>query len=88
MNAPRIDRRTPIDQLPQFLTIDELAAYASIGRTAAYEFARLHGVRFGRLLRVPRDALAALRNGKDPGVNEPAAERPAARTRRHPLRTS
>jgi hypothetical protein len=70
MRAPTIDRRTPIDQLPQFLTVDELATYANIGRTAAYEFGRVHGVRFGRLLRVPRDALAALSNQKGRPVHE------------------
>lgn len=55
-----LETTTPIADLPEFLTIDELALYARIGRSAAYEFGRRHGVRFGRLVRVPREKLAAL----------------------------
>jgi len=52
-----IDRRTSVDDLPSFLTVPELMSYLKIGRTSAYEFARHHGVRIGRLQRVPREVL-------------------------------
>ena len=64
MTAPAIDRRTPVDQLPQFLTIEEVMTYLDIGRSSAYQFARQHGKRFGRLIRVPRDALTMAANGQ------------------------
>jgi hypothetical protein len=57
---PAINRRTALDDLPTFLTVIELMQYLSIGRTAAYDFARQHGVRFGRTLRVPRNTIATL----------------------------
>jgi hypothetical protein len=52
-----IDRSTPFDQLPAYLTPEEVQAYLALGRSSAYEFARRRGKRFGRLLRVPREAL-------------------------------
>jgi predicted DNA-binding transcriptional regulator AlpA len=55
--APAIDRRTPVTELPQYLTIPEIESYLQIGRSSAYEFARKHGVKIGRLVRVPREAL-------------------------------
>ena len=58
---------------PDFFTIEEAARILRIGRTAAYELARkwratdgrdgLPVVAFGRLLRVPRNALEALGGG-------------------------
>jgi hypothetical protein len=56
-SAPSIGHRLPIEELPQYLTADEMQAYLSIGRSSAYEFARQHGVRIGRPVRVPREAL-------------------------------
>jgi excisionase family DNA binding protein len=55
--ASTIDRRLPVAELPQYLTVDELMRYMSIGRSSAYAFAREHGVRIGRLVRIPREAL-------------------------------
>ncbi len=55
---PTIDRRLPVAELPQYLTVDELMRNMSVGRTSAYAFAREHGVRIGRLVRVPREALS------------------------------
>lgn len=61
MSKPKpINRRTAIDDLPQFLTVDELEVYLAIGRSAAYAFASKHGIRIGRLVRVPREALRRL----------------------------
>lgn len=57
-NHEAIDRRLPLEELPQFLTVDEVQSYFKIGRSTAYEFARERGVRIGRLLRVPRERLA------------------------------
>lgn len=57
-------------ELPDFLTVEEAAKLLRIGRTAAYQLARMwrgsKGTRgipvvtFGRLLRVPRTALEAM----------------------------
>jgi len=61
-------RTTPIEQLPEFLRIDETAQYLGISRGLVYELAKrgdLRVVSFGRLLRVPREALAALVLGSD-----------------------
>jgi hypothetical protein len=59
-----------LDELPEFLTVEEAAAVLRIGRTSAYECCRrwretggqegLPVVSFGRLLRVPRAALSRL----------------------------
>jgi hypothetical protein len=57
----------PLDELPEFLTIEEAARVLRIGRTSAYLLAQqwrhtggrsgLPVQRLGRLLRVPRSAL-------------------------------
>jgi hypothetical protein len=56
-----------LDELPEFLTVEEAAAVLRIGRTSAYLLAQrwrhtggqsgLPVQRIGRLLRVPRSAL-------------------------------
>jgi excisionase family DNA binding protein len=56
-----IDRHTSFEHLPQFLTVNEVADFLDIGRSTAYALARENGVRFGRLLRVPRTRLETLR---------------------------
>jgi hypothetical protein len=52
---------TPIDDLPQFLTPHQIQTYLQVGRSSAYELARKHGVKVGRLVRVPKEVLLALR---------------------------
>jgi excisionase family DNA binding protein len=52
-----IDPRTAVGDLPQYLTVDEIAAYLRISKASAYALARTHGVRIGNLLRVRREAL-------------------------------
>ena len=57
----------PLEELPEFLTVEEAAAVLRIGRTSAYLLAQqwrhtggrsgLPVQRLGRLLRVPRSAL-------------------------------
>lgn len=66
----RVSQRTPLDDLPEVLTVEEAAAVLRIGRSAAYELARQwrasngrHGlpvVSLGRSLRVPRSAIRRL----------------------------
>jgi excisionase family DNA binding protein len=56
-----------LDELPEFLTVEEAAAVLRIGRTCAYQLAQrwretsgesgLPVLQFGRQLRVPRSAL-------------------------------
>jgi excisionase family DNA binding protein len=58
-----ITRTTPVAQLPEYLSIAEVATYLGIGRGLCYELARqgeLPSIKLGRLLRVRRDALADL----------------------------
>ena len=58
-----INRHTPIQDLPEFLTPEEYQAFLGISRAAAYAHLQTGGVpgarRFGRLWRIPRTALAA-----------------------------
>ena len=55
-----IDRRTPLNDLPEFLTPDEFRAYVGIGRSTMYDLLRreeIPFVRFGRCIRIPKTAL-------------------------------
>lgn len=54
-----ITRRTRFNELPEYLSVAELASYLGLSRTLAYDYARQYGVRFGRLLRVPKATLPA-----------------------------
>ena len=65
--------RTPLDQLPEFLRVEEVAHYARTSRSVIYEMVKrgdLRGIFFGRLLRISREALAALVNS-DAGSEQP-----------------
>lgn len=66
-----ITRTTSVEELPQFLSVEETAIYLAISKALVYEMVKrgdLRGVRFGRLLRIPRTALRALiEGGKDEG---------------------
>jgi Helix-turn-helix domain len=65
----------PLDELPDFLTVEEAAAVLRIGRTSAYLLSQrwrfsggesgLPVVRVGRQLRVPRAALVRLAQSGD-----------------------
>ena len=49
--------------LPLYLTVDELASALRIGRNAAYNLVhegKIHFLRIGRTIRIPRDALVEL----------------------------
>jgi excisionase family DNA binding protein len=61
MAAPAaISRSVPYEELPEFLTPDELCGYLALSRNTVYELLRrqeIPHVRFGRLIRVPKTAL-------------------------------
>lgn len=62
-NGPVISRRTTIGDLPELLGVDEVATWLNVGRNTAYELIRrgdIKSIRIGRLLRVPRAALAEM----------------------------
>ena len=56
---PRIDRFTPYEDLPQFLTPDEFRAHLELTRNQTYDYLRSLPcvIRCGRLIRVPKTAL-------------------------------
>lgn len=58
-NGAAMINTTPDTQLPNILTVVEIAQFLRIGRSAAYELARRHdfpAIRLGRTIRVRRDA--------------------------------
>jgi excisionase family DNA binding protein len=60
MAQDRITRDTKWEMLPDFLTPEEARAYLNLGRTTVYDLVRrgeLPAVRFGKMLRIPREAL-------------------------------
>jgi excisionase family DNA binding protein len=57
---PRVPLTTAINELPALLTVDEFRKFTRLSRTAAYELVRAGGikvVRFGRAIRIAREAL-------------------------------
>lgn len=58
--TPPIVPSTPFEQLPEFLTVPEVQAYLRLGRGSVYQLAQVYGVRFGRMLRVPKSALVEI----------------------------
>jgi excisionase family DNA binding protein len=66
-----VTRCTPVAELPEMLSVEEVACYLDIGKSLAYALIacrELPSVRLGRLVRVPRVALAALLAGKPSGT--------------------
>jgi excisionase family DNA binding protein len=58
-----ITRFTPVDDLPALLRVEELAIFLDVSRGEVYALVKsgtLAHVKLGRLIRVPREALAAL----------------------------
>ena len=85
------------DELPEVLTVEEAAEVLRIGRTLAYELARrfevsdgtagLPVLRIGRVLRVPKSALARVLTGELPLERAlPISPAPDARTSTPPSR--
>ena len=59
-NHAGVDRRTPIDALPEFLSPEEFRAYVGISRSTMYDLLRrdaIPHVKFGRCIRIPKSAL-------------------------------
>jgi excisionase family DNA binding protein len=60
-----ITRETPLEDLPEFLRVDEAALWLAIGRGLAYQLIRrgeLSSVVLGsKVIRIPREALAKLK---------------------------
>ncbi len=59
-NGLVVSRRTRIEELPEFLSPQEVSAFLKIGRTAIYEAIRrgeLTHLRYGRIIRIPKAAL-------------------------------
>ena len=59
-DVPGIDRRTPVDDLPEFLSPQEFGAYLGLSRSLVYELLRRGEIphrRFGRCIRIPRSAI-------------------------------
>jgi excisionase family DNA binding protein len=57
-----INRTTPLAELPEFLSPEEVSAYLQLGRNTVYELLRRNEIshrRFGRLIRIPKSALSA-----------------------------
>ena len=56
-----VTRYTPYHELPEWLTPEEVQVHLNLSRSAVYELIReskLPSKKFGRLIRVPRTALA------------------------------
>jgi excisionase family DNA binding protein len=54
------NRKVPYEELPEFLTPEELQAYLGLSRNTVYELLRrneIRHVRFGRSIRIPKVAL-------------------------------
>jgi excisionase family DNA binding protein len=61
-----IDRCTPLADMPTMLRVPEAADWLDLSPGAVFELCRrgeLEHVRLGRLIRIPRRALAAMANG-------------------------
>jgi excisionase family DNA binding protein len=60
MVQDRITRDTKWEMLPDYLMPEEARAYLNLGRTTLYDLVKrgkLPAVRFGKVLRIPREAL-------------------------------
>jgi hypothetical protein len=58
-NDADVTHQTKLADLPAFLTVPEVQRVLRIGKSAAYQLARDRGVRFGGIVRVPREALTS-----------------------------
>jgi excisionase family DNA binding protein len=57
---PTSDRTRPFDELPEYLTPEEVREYLNLSRNTVYELLRrneIKHVRFGRLIRIPKAGL-------------------------------
>jgi excisionase family DNA binding protein len=71
MDIEPISRFTRVADLPEMLRVEEVAAWAQVGKGTIYEALRrgdLPHVRLGRLVRIPRSALAEWAGVDERGV--------------------
>jgi excisionase family DNA binding protein len=57
-----LNRQTPIDDLPEFLSPEEFRRYVGLGRSTVYDLLRrdeLPHVRFGRVIKIHKSVLLA-----------------------------
>lgn len=61
-----IDRTTPLENLPEFLDVNELREYLPISRALAYQIGNKHGIRLDghRRILIPRNALIKILSGR------------------------
>jgi excisionase family DNA binding protein len=60
MLTNEIDRRTPLADLPEFLSPEEFRTYVGISRSTVYDLLRrdeIPHLKFGRCIRIPKAAL-------------------------------
>jgi excisionase family DNA binding protein len=60
MEQDKVTRDTKYEMLPDYLTPAEARAYLNLARSTLYDLVRrgvLPAVRFGKVLRIPREAL-------------------------------
>ncbi len=63
MPPVEIDRRTPLEELPDMCRVSEAATWLDCSEGVLYKMIRqnqIAAVRIGRLVRIPRSALARL----------------------------
>jgi excisionase family DNA binding protein len=68
-DADAIRNRLRLDQLPDWLTIEEVRPVLGIGRSTMYELVRTGAVpsrKFGRLIRIPKQSLSWSPDGAHP----------------------
>jgi excisionase family DNA binding protein len=61
-----INRHTPVDALPEFLSPEEFRVYVGIGRSTMYDLLRrdeIPHLKFGRCIRIPKAALQTAASG-------------------------
>jgi excisionase family DNA binding protein len=57
---PALDRRTPVADLPEFLSPEEFRTYVGLSRSTVYDLLRRREIphcRFGKCIRIPKSAL-------------------------------
>ena len=72
-----ITPHTKIEELPQFLTVEEWRTFMRIGRSSAYDLIRqgiLPVIRLGRTVRISREAVMRFVDREGRGGNDNASD--------------
>lgn len=59
-DRPVLNRRTPLADLPEFLSPEEFCTYMDLSRSTVYDLLRRDEIphaKFGRCIRIPKSAL-------------------------------